>query len=207
MLAACSPVLVAPPLPTPRPYGEYFPETGHTVFSPFLDYFDVTGGLAAHGYPLTDWFVDPDSGLSIQYFEKSRFELHPGIMAPYPVLLGRLGEELGKGTPPVATGHGGAITEGCLYFSETGHNLCSGFLEYWLANGDLDRFGYPIGEFAIEDDLLVQWFQRTRLEWRPERPEGQRVAVTRLGLEFLHGLPVCLYDAFNIVDCPILIPD
>ncbi|MEP7359860.1 MAG: hypothetical protein ABI847_21595, partial [Anaerolineales bacterium] len=44
-----------------------------------------------------------------------------------------------------------------------------------------DRFGYPITEFTSEDGLTVQYFQRARMEWHPEKPEGQRVMLAALG--------------------------
>lgn len=42
----------------------YFPETGHNVGAPFLEYWRTRGGLAAYGYPLTEAFteVSPTDG-------------------------------------------------------------------------------------------------------------------------------------------------
>ena len=65
--------------------------------------------------------------------------------------------------------------------TETGHSLCYKFRDYWLQNGGLDRFGYPITEFTIEDGRIVQYFQRGRMEWHPEKPEGQRILLAPLG--------------------------
>src|SRR5699024_6069792 len=36
----------------------YFPETGHNVSGPFLDYWNSHGGLALFGYPLTEARVE-----------------------------------------------------------------------------------------------------------------------------------------------------
>lgn len=50
------------------------------------------------GYPLTDEFVDPATGRVTQWFERARFEWHPGTWPErYDVLLGRLGSELTRG--------------------------------------------------------------------------------------------------------------
>lgn len=163
---------------------EYFPQTGHTVRQPFLDYFYQTGGAAAHGYPITDEFVDPASRLLVQYFEKSRMEWHPGNEAPYRVQLGLLGDELDRREAPLPIRQIAARgNPNCLYTPETGHQVCHAFLDFWQANGGLERFGYPIGRYSMERGRLVQWFQRARLEWQPERPAGERVWVADLGRE------------------------
>lgn len=36
------------------------------------------------------------------------------------------------------------------YFSATGHNLRGRFLRYWLSNGGLAQFGYPLSEQFAE---------------------------------------------------------
>jgi hypothetical protein len=43
-------------------------------------------------------------------------------------------------------------------------------------------FGYPITELKIENERIVQVFQRARMEWRQELPPGQKVQLARLGL-------------------------
>ena len=43
---------------TETPDRQRFPETGHTVRAPFLDYFNKTGGVNQHGFPITDDYVD-----------------------------------------------------------------------------------------------------------------------------------------------------
>jgi hypothetical protein len=55
---------------------EYFEETGHWVQDEFLDYFNNRGGLAIFGYPISERFID--QGLTVQYFQKARMELHTG---------------------------------------------------------------------------------------------------------------------------------
>jgi len=75
-----------------------FPETGKTVCSIFLVYWQEHGGLAQQGLPLTDvvYEVNPTDGkpYPTQYFERARFEYHPENQGtPYVVLLGLLGRE------------------------------------------------------------------------------------------------------------------
>ncbi len=81
----------------------YFPETGHNVCDGFRGYWEQHGlefgdpgvsyreSLALFGYPISEEFVDPESGLTTQYYERARFEFHPNHPVEYQVLLGRLG--------------------------------------------------------------------------------------------------------------------
>src|SRR5215203_5893985 len=66
-----------------------FPQTGHSVESPFFPYWEVQGGLPIFGYPLTDQFVE--GGYRVQYFERQRLEHHPENAAPYNILFGLVG--------------------------------------------------------------------------------------------------------------------
>ena len=71
-----------------------FPETGHWLCHGFRDYWEQFGGLAIFGYPLSDEFVDPATGRVTQWFERARFEWHPGVWPErFDVLLTRLGAE------------------------------------------------------------------------------------------------------------------
>jgi hypothetical protein len=79
----------APPAP---PTSQYFEATGHTVQGGFYQFWVDNGGLAIFGYPETDEFTDTRTGLTMQYFERARFEWQDGQ-----VILGRVGaEQLGK---------------------------------------------------------------------------------------------------------------
>lgn len=68
--------------------------------------------------------------------------------------------------PPVAAGG--------TFFEVTGHSLRGAFRTYWLANGGLARFGYPLTEELIEPEFgsgrprVVQYFERARFEHFPE---------------------------------------
>ena len=74
----------------------------------------------------------------------------------------------------------------CRVFNETNQELkvCYAFLDYFEANGGIAQFGYPISNFEIHEDWIVQYFQRARFEWHPERPAGERVALTNLGSRY-----------------------
>ncbi|HUY98890.1 MAG TPA: hypothetical protein VMU89_00965, partial [Thermomicrobiaceae bacterium] len=77
-----------PALSEVAPEYRYFPETRHWVAHGFLNYWNRFGGLAAFGYPISEEFVA--NGVTVQYFERARFEWHPGAWpARFDVLLGR----------------------------------------------------------------------------------------------------------------------
>jgi hypothetical protein len=84
--------------------GDYFSETGHNLGGIFQDYWHSHGldfgdsgvsfreSLALFGFPISEEFVDPETGLTTQYFERARFEHHPEHAGTeYEVLLGHLG--------------------------------------------------------------------------------------------------------------------
>lgn len=190
--------LVAPVVASPNgqpafPEGEseYFQLTGHYVKGPFLDFFRKRGGSRIFGYPQTEVFYDPRLGLWVQYFDNVRMEWHPQNPAPYKVQLGLLGEELGKRTPPIPPDRAPRGNPFQRYFPETGHTVSYAFLTFYNQNGGLDIFGYPISEPLVENGRIVQYFQRIRMEWHPERPRGDRVVVGALGLAYIQkfGVP------------------
>jgi beta-N-acetylhexosaminidase len=159
----------------------YFPETGHSVSHGFLAYWNQYGGLPVFGYPITDEYDDPDTGHVTQYFERARYEWHPGEFPErYDVLLGLLGVELAERQGLIGTAPFQPIDvqsdANCTFFPETGHRLCFGFRDYWNAHGGLAIFGYPISEEFDDPDtgFTVQYFERQRFEYHPENsPEWQ----------------------------------
>lgn len=114
-----------PPDNGPRSGCIWFPETSLNVCNQqqgigFASYWQRNGlefdgvptsksyqeSLALFGYPITGvvTYTSPD-GIQVQaqWFERARFEWHPGNPNPYKVLLGRLGAETKPATPPPAT--------------------------------------------------------------------------------------------------------
>lgn len=177
---AASPLAYAQTPPPPLPL--YFPQTGHNVLEPFLSYFNATGGAARYGYPITESYTDLNSNLLVQYFQKVRMEWHPGNPDPYKVQLGLLGDQLTSRDLPLPVSQIPSPSDpSCHYFAETGQAACHKFLEFWVVNGGLDQFGYPITGPRLENGRIVQYFQRARMEWHPEKPENQRVQLAPLG--------------------------
>ncbi len=69
------------------------------------------------------------------------------------------------------------------YFPETGHVVCDQFLAFFRARGGAEIFGYPITVEFMENDRLVQYFQRVRMEYHPELSPSYQVQLGLLGTE------------------------
>ncbi len=173
-----------------------FDITGYCISGSIRAYWEANGGLPVFGYPTSSqqpWTVEGRS-LEVQWFERDRLEIQPEGY----VTAGRLGARLLelRGTPWETFPKAESPLEQCVYFAETGHNLCPPFSGYWEANGGLERFGYPITEpftEAVEGQpLTVQYFERRRMEWHPEIPG---VLLGLLGNEVQNAPPpvACAY--------------
>ena len=81
----------------------FFPQTRHRLCFGFRAYWMSHGlnfgdpgtsyreALALYGYPISEEFTDPASGLTTQYFERAVFQYQPLNQPPWDVLLQRLG--------------------------------------------------------------------------------------------------------------------
>ncbi len=181
-----------------------------TAFAP---YWTQNGGLAVLGYPITtaqaERNPDLNTDLLTQWTERTRLEYHPLNPEPYRILLGRMGAErlLQLGRDPLQTERDAGPVPGCLWFEETGLNVCDqaaglGFKTYWESNGlniegldaynrSLQLFGLPLTAPQMEtnasgDTVLTQWFERARFEWHPDNPDQFKVLLGLLGVE-VHG--------------------
>lgn len=55
----------------------YFSATGHSLQGGFYTYWQQNGGLALFGYPISEEYNE--NGLTVQWFERARFEYHPSL--------------------------------------------------------------------------------------------------------------------------------
>jgi len=162
----------------------YFPATGHNIQAEFLTFFDRFGGASIFGQPCTEAFVQ--DGLTVQYFERGRMELHPSNPAPYRVQLTLTGELLGYRQPAIPSQSIPPFSNPQRrYYPQTGHTLSYVFLRFYDTHGGLDIFGYPITEMVNQDGLVVQYFQRGKMEWHPENPISSQVTLGSLGDEYI----------------------
>jgi hypothetical protein len=172
--------------------GRYYPETRHTLAPQFVAFYDLHGGLPLFGFPITE--ARTEGGYLVQWTQRERLEWHPeNAGTGYEVLLGLLGRELTRGlngpsfTATKAQAESSSIVHRpSSFFQETGHSLAEPFASYWLQNGGLAVFGYPISEpFNDDSGSQVQWFERARFEYHPELPAPFVVSLGLLGVETL----------------------
>ncbi len=197
---------------TTTPTRVYFSATGHYLSYGFLDYWREHGDLAQFGYPITDELTDPVTGYTEQYFERAVFEWHPDAPAGWQIQLRRLGAEaVSDRRDASAFQPSDQQDAGCDYFSQTGHEICSHFLNYWESNGALAIYGYPLSDAFIEGDYTVQYFERARFEWHPEnagtpyavllgllgRDSAQRDGVDQTPQPASPGVPEYAPELFN----------
>src|SRR5687767_7222713 len=68
-----------------------------------------------------------------------------------------------------------------VYFRQTGHYVKDAFLNYWLMHGGVALYGYPISEEFTKDGVAVQYFERSRFEYRPNSTRPWKVELTSVG--------------------------
>ena len=160
----------------------FFPETGHHVRGDFLRYYNsVRDPKLIFGYPITEQITSKD-GKTVQYFQRVRFELRTDLAQR--VQLTPVGEATYKtGSQQLSINN----LQSCELFP-TGFRVCFAFLDFFKLNDGGAQFGNPISPFEYHENLIVQYFERARFEWRGDRPEGQRVVLTDLGRYYFEQL-------------------
>lgn len=163
---------------------KYFSETGHNVTGEFLAFYNSnTNATFLFGYPITEQFTSRD-GKTVQYFQRARFEYDSTMPEGQRVRLTPLGRETFVSTGILNVNN----TFACRTYVETGYSVCFAFLEFFDQNGGVAQFGYPISGFEYHENKLVQYFERTRIEWQPWRAEDQRVVISDLGRVYFDKL-------------------
>jgi len=181
-----------------------FAETGYCIAGPIRAFWERNGGLMVFGFPITPQQEERVEGLptQVQWFERSRLELHPENPPPYDVLIGRMGaERLRQRRIDWKTLPSAAPEPDCRVFAETGHAVCGDILTAWQASGlnidddpsisepeSLALFGLPLSDPRSErmsdgQTYVVQWFERARFELHPENAPPFNVLLGLLGRE------------------------
>lgn len=165
------------------PDPEFFDETGHYVGGDFLAYYrSIPNATTTLGYPITEAVMK--DGQTIQYFQRGRMELHPELPEGQRVRLTPIGREMYRQGEQLSIFNPFA----CRYFPATGFSVCYAFLDFYKLHGGEERFGQPISPFEYRNDLIVQYFEYARFEWKPSNQEGERVVIADLGREFFDFL-------------------
>lgn len=134
------------------------------------------------GYPISEQITSKD-GKTVQYFQRARFELRNDLPENQRIQLTPVGQALYRPADQLKLDN----ISGCDLYP-TGYPVCLAFLDFYKANGGTAQFGNPISPFEFHENLIVQYFERARFEWRADRPEGQRVVLTDLGRHYFDGL-------------------
>src|SRR5438105_692170 len=154
------------------PPGQPFPETGFQVAEPFLGFWKGHSGAQLFGNPVSPRINEPGANgenLNVQYFERARFELHPGAGAQSDIALGKLGLEV-----PVSGTIANPLPEGLqgeqVDFKEVGISVPKKFSDFWGRNGGAAIFGNPMTPVLTDSSpdgkqLAVQYFERARFEY------------------------------------------
>ena len=169
---------------------EHFSQTGHSLCSAFLAYWQGHGAVGQQGYPISEEFTEasPLDGkpYTVQYFERAVFEAHPEKAAPYTVLLSQLGTYRFQQRYPNGSPAGKIAAEGPAV-GPNGRHIGGPFLSYWQAHGGVAQQGYPLTDELVETSATdgqpytVQYFERAVLEYHPQNAAPYHVLPVLLG--------------------------
>lgn len=169
----------------------YFPETGHYVSGPFLEFFEKYG-LDVLGYPISEQLgaieqeqyfqkmslsfpeIDPFSYLP----DRPKFDL-PGLHI-YPKPIGwplyYYRQDWRPGRDPEFPTVSGEF------------ELAEEFREFHRSHGGNEILGYPISPAEWENGVLIQWTLNTRLEYRPKNSDPYKVQLGLTGQEYVETI-------------------
>lgn len=188
----------AAPVPVdPGSLFAYYEETGHNVSFEVKAFYDAHGGPDIFGLPLTEVVSDTEPGLRVQYFERARLELHPDLPPEHRISISRAGSLLTEGrTDEAFQWLAQSPDPERDFFPASGHTLGGAFRYYWQTHGGITVFGYPISEEFTEinpvdnQPYLVQYFERARFEYHPEKQgTPYEVQTGHLGTQLLDQHP------------------
>jgi hypothetical protein len=74
-----------------------------------------------------------------------------------------------------------------VYYRQTGHYIKDAFLNYWLMNGGVTLYGYPVSEETTVSGVAVQYFQRARFEYHSGSARPWKVELTAAGARVTEG--------------------
>ena len=218
-VAQAQPTPVAEPTPTSTPTTAPAITDGASpaATAAIQQFIDRNGAMLAVGDAVGNPFTDSATGIVGQYYSHAVIEYHPELaQTSYAVELSRIGvaaaetEGILNSAPFQPLSADTKPDENCSFVKATGHRLCNGFRAFWSSHGldlgdsgtsyreSLALFGYPISEEFVDPGtgLVVQYFERSKLEYDPSQPQHQRVRTnlssdmvqTRWGAQIVNGV-------------------
>lgn len=162
-----------------------FPQTKHTVSGIWLDFVKTHGDVDNLGYPRSEVVCDPQTGETVQYFQRVVLEFHPEQPAPYQLQRRLLVDTIYPAAPDPPVDPALPPPGDTFYFAPGAHGfghfvanrLTSGvptyFKQYYDGHGKEDTFGYPKEEPKLRTgkDGVQHWTQRFQaavFEYHPE---------------------------------------
>jgi len=178
---------------------EYFPETGHNLTGDFYAFYTANpNARLVYGLPVTEAFIDPNTGRLIQYFEKARFEYFAENMTGDKVRLTPVGKSLYE--------HGTYVTgltestPNCYQQDNWDYPVCFSFHTFYERYGGESQFGRPVSGMEYLRGRLVQFFEYAQLQWWPENQPDSQIIVANTGLKYFYANetnPDLLYPITN----------
>lgn len=83
---------------------------------------------------------------------------------------------------PVSTNSSNSV-----YYKQTAHYLKDAFLNYWLMNGGIALYGYPVSEEFTSNGVAMQYFERSRFEYRANSTRPWKVELSAVGTMATEG--------------------
>jgi O-antigen ligase len=164
------------------------------VAEQFRAFHESKGGEAAFGKPLGTLMEEQGSDgrlVPVQYYQYARLEYRPQEGASQDVVIGKVGLEVAKRGTPVDI-LPPALSGELIDFGVGGPGVPRSLYQAWQRGG-ADMFGYPVSPVLLHTSprglpIYVQYFERARLEYHPERAgTGYEVQRTPLGLELFRN--------------------
>lgn len=137
-----------------------------------------------YGLPITEDFIDPTSGVLVQYFQNVRMELYPNnpegnkvVFTPLGYLLYEQGTIIENLT---------ASTPNCTQENGWNYPVCYSFYDFYIEHGGEYQFGRPVSGLEYLHGRLVQYFENGKLVWKPENSASTKVIIAPLGLQYFY---------------------
>ncbi|TSC53330.1 MAG: hypothetical protein LiPW16_423, partial [Microgenomates group bacterium LiPW_16] len=175
----------------PEEASRYFPETGHYISGPFLEFFE-TYGLDVLGLPISEQLGTVKLEQYFQRMSLSFSETDPFSYLPdrpkydspgphiYPKPIGWTLYYYRQGWRP------GRDPEFPTVSGE--FELAEEFRQFYESRGGAEILGRPISKATWENGVLIQWLFNTRLEFRPENLDPYKVQLGLTGQEYVETI-------------------